>query len=115
MKKILALMLVVVLSFSLCACGESKPDSSGSKPSGKYYNEKITDVYYEFFDGESICYLIAPPLNMSCKYAYFTDEEKAIENCYTVTISDGEAVHYLLYDAINDVIFDEDFGYFTKK
>jgi len=50
MKRIIALLLVAVCIFGLCAC------SGFAKLDGKYYSDDIDGVYYEF-DGDDTCYL----------------------------------------------------------
>ena len=79
MKKLVALLLVVVSLLSLCAC------SGSAKLRGKYYSDDIDGVYYEF-DGDDTCYLTIPGTGkVEYRYVVNDDEENGT---YVIHISD---------------------------
>lgn len=123
MKKAISLFLIVAMCFSVYACGTE------AKLSGKYYSEDITGVYYEF-DGKSSARLVIEKggegNDMAVSYVYvindedvseMVDQEGAIHKTYVVHISDksSDAVHKLIFDSKDNIIWDEEIGIFSKK
>ena len=133
MKKLLALILAFVMLLSVCGCGKAQTEenvvsdgddlketvNTSQGPSGKYYYELLDSVYYEF-DGEDKCYLVSESNNAKTTYLYVFDKNatyEGAEGVYVIHISDinSGGSHKLVYDSIEDTIWDPDFGIFEKK
>jgi len=133
MKKMLALILAVVMMLSVCGCGKAQTEendvsngddleetvNTSQGPSGKYYYELLDSVYYEF-DGEDNCYLVSESNNAKTSYLYVFDKNatyEGAEGIFVIHISDinSGGSHKLVYDSIEDTIWDPDFGIFEKK
>ena len=132
MKNLLAIILVFVMLISFSGCGKSEDaenfdDTSGTTtdvqtydgPSGKYCYELLDSVYYEF-DGEDNCYLVSESNNAKTSYLYVFDKNatyEGAEGIFVIHISDinSGGAHKLVYDSIEDTIWDPDFGIFEKK
>lgn len=118
-KRMALLLLSMFLIMNMCACGAS------GEPSGKYYSEEFgKEVYYDFVD-DSTCHLVIESQSMQVKYKYVINEEDVGEvvddegtthTTYVVHITDvsSNASHKLVYDSTEDIIYDLDFGLFSK-
>jgi len=108
MKRIIALLLVAVCIFGLCAC------SGFAKLDGKYYSDDIDGVYYEF-DGDDTCYLTVPGAG-KVEYRYVVNEDEE-NGTYVIHISDtnSSSGHKLIYDSNQDSVYDFEIGNFSKK
>ena len=133
MKKILALVLAFVMMLSVCGCGKAQTEendvsngddlektvNTSQGPSGKYYYELLDSIYYEF-DGEDNCYLVSESNNAKTSYLYVFDKNatyEGAEGIFVIHISDinSGGSHKVVYDSIEDTIWDPDFGIFEKK
>ena len=98
---------------------EEDETKSSSGPFGRYYYESLDGVYYEF-DGEYDCYFVLESMNAKTSYLYVFDENatyEGAEGIFVIHISDinSDGAHKLVYDSIEDTIWDPDFGIFKKK
>ena len=99
MKKLIALLLVFVMTLSLCACGASAPSTDKVVDDGATLGEGATSFTLEIvdLDGNSVSATIN------------TDESKVGDALQTLGIIDGEVGSYGLYiKSVNGITADYD-------